>query len=112
MDPLSGREVDLLDRLPEPVAVDQLGLVQTVDHLSEGVAPRAAGLADREVLARLKGSLWWTIPAEASSPHLQIAISNASRENPARRLAITRQPAIARLKTSTTKARGGLDSLG
>ena len=65
MDPLSGREVDLLDRLPEPVAVDQLGLVQTVDHLSEGVAPRAAGLADREVLARLKGSLWWTIPAEA-----------------------------------------------
>lgn len=63
MDPLSGREVDLLDRLPEPVAVDQLGLGQTVDHLSEGVAPRAAGLADREVLARLKGSLWWTIPA-------------------------------------------------
>ena len=63
-------------------------------------------------MARLKGSLWWTIPAEASSPHLQIAISNASRENPARRLAITRQPAIARLETSTTEARGGLDPLG
>ncbi len=38
LDPLGGRELDLLDRAPGLAALDQLGLVQPVDGLGEGVS--------------------------------------------------------------------------
>src|SRR3990170_6418808 len=47
MDPVGGRELDLLDRSPRTAAVDELGLVQAVDGLRQGVVVRVAAAADR-----------------------------------------------------------------
>src|SRR3972149_6894166 len=44
VDPCGGRELDFVDRPPGTVAVDQLGLVQPVDHRACGVGRRRKGV--------------------------------------------------------------------
>lgn len=43
MDPLQGREFDVVNGAPEPLPADQLGLVEPLDCLIEGVVAVADG---------------------------------------------------------------------
>ena len=47
VDPVGRGELDLLDRAPALPAVDELGLVQPVDRLGEGVVIGVAAAPDR-----------------------------------------------------------------
>jgi len=47
VDPFRGRELDLFDGPPGALLLDQLGLVQVVDRLREGVIVRIANAANR-----------------------------------------------------------------
>jgi hypothetical protein len=90
VDPGCGGELDLLDRLPPTPAVDELGFVQPVDGLGQGVVIRVAaasdrthrlrlgqplGVAEREVLDTLVGAM---DEVGQRVTRAQIAISNAS----------------------------------
>jgi hypothetical protein len=55
MDPLGGGVFDLVDRPPRLVRVDQLGLVQPVDRLREGIVPRRQVRSIRSVISELLG---------------------------------------------------------
>lgn len=43
VDPLGRRQLDLLDRAPGTAAVDELGLVEPVDALGQGVVEALTG---------------------------------------------------------------------
>ena len=116
-DPGRGRELDRIDGAPGTPGPDELGLVEPVDGLGEGVVIAVALAPDRgdgalvlEALGVPDGppctprSLWWTSPPRSAVRRLQIAISSASRASSARRDEDTRQPTIARLKASITNA--------
>ena len=101
------------------VAVDELGLVEAVDGLGQGVViavalgvpteltafgfGQALRVADGEVLDAPIGVVHES--REVAGPRAQIAISRASRARSARRASmLTGQPTIARLKASIMKA--------
>jgi hypothetical protein len=95
--PLEGRQLDLLGASPRAAATDQLGLVQPVDRLGQGVVVpvalgpdrgdgafggQALGVADGEMLRpRSEGC---TRPSRAASWRAQTAISRVSSANSAR----------------------------
>ena len=103
--PAGRRELDLFDRPPRPGPGDELGLVQPDDALGEGVVVGVAPTPDRADRVGL-GEPLGVADREVLDPPvgMVIAISRASRASSARRLVLTRQPTIARLKASTMKA--------
>jgi hypothetical protein len=57
VDPFEGGVFDGLEAAPRPAPMDDLGLVEAVDGLGEGVVVRVADAADRRNEARLDQSL-------------------------------------------------------
>jgi hypothetical protein len=103
-DPARGGELDLVDRAPGTLRADELGLVEAVDGLGEGVVVRVALAPDRGDRALVGEALGVPDGEVLGDRRLQIAISSASRASSARSELDTRQPTMARLKASITNA--------
>jgi len=117
VDPFEGGELDGLEVAARSAPMDDLGLVEAVDRLGEGVVEesptlptegtrpasirRSVYLIDTYWTPR---SLWWTRPSPRTGLRSCRACSSASRTKPAWAVRDTRQPTILRAKASMTKA--------